>query len=383
MRDICLIATALLALWGQAAAAQVPGPPDCVGEVSWMGPPAHPAIPATAFDSPEILPTRSDDPALDDLLHRAASAMGATSMAAAVGDARGVWSGRVGETDQPLYWWASAGKMATAIAILQMVEEGRVALDDPISRWIDGVPLGDRITLAMLLEHTSGLYSANEAASVRADPRFRTLGELVDVAAREGSLFCPGQAWRYSNTNYWLLGGVIEQVDGVPLAESLTRRIVQRAELTGFRILAPDDAQADLVPAGEANAATGEVPANPAWVGAAGPVAATPEAMIAFTRALLSGRLLDRETVVGQLARSWPMFGQPQFYGRGLMLYEPPDRPGVMWIGHSGGAPGVRTVAVWSPTDQAFASVAISGPGSAEAVAHRLLQLRAASRGIR
>ncbi|WP_420471188.1 serine hydrolase domain-containing protein [Brevundimonas sp. FT23042] len=311
---------------------------------------------------------------------RARTAMGALTLTAAVADDNGVWSGRQGEGAHPLHWWASAGKMATAIAVLQMVEEDRVSLDDPVSRWIEGVPLGDRITVRMLLDHTSGLFSANEAPPVRAAPRYRTLPELVEVARAEGSLFCPGESWRYSNTNYWLLGGIIETVDGVPLAEALDRRVIQRAGLRDIRILSPTDTLADVAPAGPPNIEAGEIAANPAWVGAAGPLVATPEAMIGLLHALLSGRLLKPETVQTQLAEAWPMFGQPQFYGLGLMAYEPPDRAGALWVGHSGGAPGARAIVVWSPTDQAFAAVALTGAGSPEAVANRLLQLRAATR---
>lgn len=322
----------------------------------------------------------ADRPALDDLLGQAFIAMGSDDIAVAVADESGMWSGRRGANEQPLFWWASAGKTAVAVAVLQMAEDGQLSLEDPVSRWVDGVPLGDRITIRMLLDHSSGLFSANEAEAVRAEPRYRTVEELVAVAAAEGSLFCPGQGWRYSNTNYWLLGAVIERIDGIPMAEALTKRVVDRAGLEDFRIVTPEDPLADTVPARMADSAVGEIEARPGWVGAAGPVLATPEAMIHFLQALLDGRLLDRNTVVSMLAEPSPMFGQPQFYGLGLMAYAPPDRPGTVWIGHSGGAPGVRAAVVWSPTDKAYAAAALTGPGSPEAVANRLLQAAAASR---
>ena len=326
-----------LGLFSGPAVAQT-APLQCDPGGGYQGAPPH-----AAFD-PGLLPSgdmKTGDAtlALDEALGRAFERMHPLSLAAAVETADGSWEGRLGLPDQPLHWWASAGKMATAVAILQMVEEGRLSLSDPVSNWISGVPRGDRITLHMLLDHTSGLFSANEAASVRAAPRYRSLDELVAVAAGEGSLFCPGQAWRYSNTNYWLLGGVIEAVDGRPLAAALTERIVRRAGLEEVRFLTPGDAMADMVPPGEARTEAGEVEAHPDWIGAAGPMAATPRGMIGFQRALLTGRLLRPETVATQLARPYPMFGQPQYYGLGLMLYVLPD--GRQWIGHSGGAPGI------------------------------------------
>lgn len=197
----------LVALWptvglAQTATDAAPRPPLCEGTVTRLGPPPRSAPAPEVWPASIFEATGREDEALDDVLMRAAGAMGAQSMGAAVLDADGLWSGRTGAEDAPLFWWASAGKLAVAVAVLQLVEEGAVALDDPVSRWVEDVPLGERITLGMLLDHTSGLYSSNEAASVRSDPRFRTLDELVAVAREEGSLFCPGQGWRYSNTNY-------------------------------------------------------------------------------------------------------------------------------------------------------------------------------------
>ncbi len=361
----------MLGLAGGPVAAQT-APLQCEGDGGYEGAPPHAALDPSLLPSGDFGTTASATLDLDGSLAQAFERMHPLSLAAAVRTADGSWEGRLGTPDQRLHWWASAGKMATAVAILQMIEEGHLSLSDPVSNWITGAPGGDRITIRMLLDHTSGLYSANEAASVRAAPRYRSLDELVAVAAQEGSLFCPGQGWRYSNTNYWLLGGIIEAIDGQPLAVALTERIVRRAGLQDVRFLTPDDAMADLVPPGEARAAAGEVEAHPNWIGAAGPMAATPRGMIDFQRALLTGRLLTPETVATQLARPYPMFGQPQYYGLGLMLYVlPGDR---LWIGHSGGAPGIKAITAWSVSDQAYVAVVLTGEGSPEATAFRLLQ---------
>lgn len=374
MRIASVLLAASLAAW--PAVAQ-PVPPLCRGEVRWAGPAPHAPITAAQLPATSWSGGPVEAQAFDEVLNRAMERMGAASMAAAVSTGGGGgWNGRRGAASQPLYWWASAGKAATATAILQMVEEGRVSLDDPVSRWVEGVPLGDRITVRMLLDHTSGLYSYNEAASVRAGSRRLTLAQQLAVAAEEGSLFCPGQAWRYSNTNYALLGAVIEAVDGKPLHQALTARITDRLGLRDFRFMDPEGALDDMVPLGTPDASQGEVVVDPRWVGGAGPVLASPEAMIAFLDGLLTGRLVKPETVLAMLERSWPMFGPIQHYGLGLMVYEVPGPDGAepaTWIGHSGGAPGVKAVIAWSPRDRAYAAVALTGPGSAEAVANALL----------
>jgi len=377
-----LVLGGLIALWPTLLLAQTPSdapprPPLCAGAITRLGPPplAAPAAglwPASTFEA-----TGREDAALDDVLTRAAGAMGAQSVGGAVLDADGLWSGRAGANDAPLFWWASAGKLAVAVAVLQLVEEGAVSLDDPVSLWVEGVPLGERITLGRLLDHTSGLYSSNEAASVRADPGLRSIHELVAVAREEGSLFCPGQGWRYSNTNYWLLGAVLEAVEGQPLDRILTRRIVERGGLSGVRFVSADDSVSDMQPLPPPDSAGGEVEVHPGWVGAAGPMLATPEGAVRLLQRVLTGRLLPTERVRSMLDLPWRMFDQPMAYGRGLMLYEVPEpgRP-LTWIGHSGGASGVKAAMVWSPVDQAYAAVALTGTGSAEAAANALLRTR-------
>ena len=78
----------------------------------------------------------------------------------------------------------------------------------------------------------------------------------------------------------------------------------------------------------------------------------------------------------GMFERLYPMFGQPQFYGRGVMLYEvpKPDGGAQVWLGHSGGCPGIKAVVAYAPEAGAFVAVALNNDGSAEATAHLLLK---------
>jgi len=377
MRTVVTLALASLAIPAIAQAQPQAHPPDCRGDVSWVAAAPRIAPDISAFPNRSFAATPRQDVGLDQIVARAEAAMQPQALGAAVLDEDGLWQGRVGEHSAPMFWWASAGKLAVAVAILQLVEEGRLSLDDPASTWIAGAPLGDRITIRMLLNHTSGLFSANEADDVRADPRRRDLSEQLAVATREGSLFCPGQAWRYSNTNYWVLGGILEAAEGAPLDAVLTRRIIARGDLQAIRFMASDDTLRDMEPLGPIQADAGEVVTNPVWVGAAGPLLATPAGAIQFLQAVLTGRLLADPTVQSMLAEPHQMFAEPMYYGLGLMLYEPPAQGApVIWIGHSGGAPGAKAAMVWSPTDQAYAAVALTGPGSAEAVANALLAAR-------
>lgn len=288
---------------------------------------------------------------------------------------RGVWTAqRAAPGDPPaaLYWWASAGKMFTAATILQLADEGKLSLADPASKWIADVPNGDAVTVEHLLNHTSGLFSANEDLVVRREDRPLSFEDRVKVAARHGAMFCPGERWRYSNTGYDLLGRIIEKVDGRPYAEAVTARIVRPLGLKSTRILVQGGVFADVAVISPPGAAR---PFDPTQPGPAGAVVASSPDMVAFLQALLDGRILKPESTASLLRTPYPMFDPGTFYGLGLMLYDIPAQPShLYWIGHSGGAPGVAAQVAWSPRDKAFVAVALTGEGSPAAFANALLK---------
>jgi D-alanyl-D-alanine carboxypeptidase len=152
---------------------------------------------------------------------------------------RGDWTGTFGtsalDTDDPIsaddhFRIGSNTKTMTVTAILQLVQEGRLSLDDPISKYIDGVPNGDTITLAQLAEMRSGLYSYTfdpdfNATLDREPEKVWTQEELLQIAFARPVNFSPGEQFEYSNTNTVLLGLVVEELTGMPVAEAFDERI--------------------------------------------------------------------------------------------------------------------------------------------------------------
>jgi D-alanyl-D-alanine carboxypeptidase len=132
-------------------------------------------------------------------------------------------------TERTLFLTASVAKTFTAAVVLALVDEGRLSLDQTLEEWVPRVPHADRITLRMLLDHTSGIASYNhtpgweDAAAVDRTHRF-TSDELVDLAVSVSADFPPGEGWSYSNTGYILLGMVVEAVVGRPLVEETRAR---------------------------------------------------------------------------------------------------------------------------------------------------------------
>lgn len=91
-----------------------------------------------------------------------------------------------------VHYWASVGKIATASAVMKLVEQGRLSLDDPISNYIEHVPNGESTSLRMLTNHTSGLFGANEDSQVRTNGAQLDLASVLEVINRQPPYACPG-----------------------------------------------------------------------------------------------------------------------------------------------------------------------------------------------
>ena len=353
-------------------------PVTCAAAAPYVGPPVHAPLPDSVFAVPAVPTTLSANTAarLDAAFAKARAATGAPAMTAAVSLAGGGdWTRTeaAAPSPAPLFYWASTGKAFTAVVVLQLVEEGKLSLDDPLSRWRPDMPNAKAITIRHLLDHTSGLFSGNEDLKLHRQGGPVTPEQDFKVSASHGAMFCPGQRWRYSNTGYGLLGRIIERVDGVPYDVAVRRRIVDRLGLKDLRALAPGEVPADVAPLAPSDPAQKPMILTNAY--AAGGIVGRPEAMSAFWRGLLTGELLKPETVRGQFATLYPMFDPGTFYGLGVMVFDIPDGDRrILWLGHAGGAPGAGAVAFYAPDRKAFVSVALTGDGSAVATANLLLK---------
>ena len=133
------------------------------------------------------------------------------------------------DTVSPL---GSVTKTYTAVVIMQLVEEGRLSLDETIDAWFPDQPNGERITVRMLLTHTSGLSNFIPPENER-DPTWAqewTPLELVDKANRRGPVAEPGgDIAHYTNTSYFLLGLIVEAITGNSWEEEVRSRIFDRS----------------------------------------------------------------------------------------------------------------------------------------------------------
>src|SRR5437762_5565695 len=125
---------------------------------------------------------------------------------------------------------ASNTKTMTAAVIVLLAQEGKLSLDDPVSKYVPGVPNGDKITITELLKMRSGLYSYDDApefwAILDRDPtKVWSPAEVLAIAFKHPPYFPPGTGFHYTNTNYALLGLIAEKMDGKPLASCFQARL--------------------------------------------------------------------------------------------------------------------------------------------------------------
>ena len=125
---------------------------------------------------------------------------------------------------------ASNTKTMTAAVIVLLAQEGKLSLNDPVSKYVPGVPDGDKITITELLNMRSGLYTYDDDpefwAVLERDPtKVWSPAEVLAIAFKHPPYFPPGTDFHYSNTNYALLGLIAEKIDGKPLSSCFQDRL--------------------------------------------------------------------------------------------------------------------------------------------------------------
>ncbi|GGS53215.1 serine hydrolase domain-containing protein [Streptomyces griseoviridis] len=274
-----------------------------------------------------------------------------SDLTAGVGDLRR-------RTEVPVDGMVRAGsntKTFTAVVVLQLVGEGRVRLDAPIEDYLPGVVRGDGIdgrgvTVRQLLQHTSGLpdyvSGLGDFFAIR-DTHYEPR-ELLGLALGQKARFAPGARWEYSNTNYLLAGLLVEEVTGRPVAEQITRRVIDRAGLRRTYFPAPGERGIRGAHPGGYHAATSGAPLrdltdfDPSWAGAAGQLISTPRDLNRFFTALMDGKLLGARQL-RQMRTTVPAPGTWPGARYGLGLFSTPLSCGGLVWGHGGDIPGYET----------------------------------------
>ncbi|MFD4439434.1 serine hydrolase domain-containing protein [Nocardia sp. NPDC058519] len=300
-----------------------------------------------------------------------------------VHDERGEWVGSAGVAElggtakPPIDGHvriASNTKTFTAALVLQLVAEGKIGLDVPVVDYLPEFGLDGRITVRMLLQHTSGVFNFTgemyeDGTIVLGIPapgtplgkewvqdRFKTYRpqELVELALAKPTRFEPGTGWSYSNTNYVLARLLIEKTTGRAFAEEMRRLILDPLGLSGTVVpeTSPEipEPHAHAYYRYEQNGEEMTVDVtrhNPSWNPCGGDMISTTEDLATFISALLSGKLLPAE-LLAEMCTPHPTGIPTMDYGLGVFVRDLGSEGGIV-ITHNGGHAGYATLMYSTP----------------------------------
>jgi CubicO group peptidase (beta-lactamase class C family) len=273
----------------------------------------------------------------------------------------------------------SMNKMFTGVAIMQLVEQGKVALDEPVGTYLPDLPrkdIAEKVTIDHLLSHRSGMQDYWEEIFNAQWWKIKTVDQLAELIYEDSLLFEPGTDYHYSNSGPIVLGQVIEKVTGQDYYEYVLEHICKPAGMINTDCYEVDspvpnlaigyttrDYSGERLPEGEIqnNLFKHAIKGGPAGGGYS-----TVEDLLAFDIALRQNKLISKESfdlMTTAKTERGPGFGYAYLFGEEMV-------DGDRIIGHNGGAPGINaelamfmesgyTVAVMSNYDRAASTVAI------------------------
>ncbi|MEX0288557.1 MAG: serine hydrolase domain-containing protein [Flavobacteriaceae bacterium] len=275
-------------------------------------------------------------------------------------------------TSENLYYLQSVSKTYMAVIVLKLYEKGKIDLDDPINKyisypWLEGIKGAEKITVRMLLNHTSGLpeYSTDAllVSQIIQDPlKVLTVEQMLSFIDDTALSFAPGSQYQYRNTNYALLSLIADKVTGNhikymeeaifrPLDLKTTKYLTKENHSLDLNLV---DAYWDVLLQGQPVNISKLQRANVASMrGDDGMITTTAEAVI-FLKGLVEGKLIKPKTL--KLMQEWVKDeeGAPR-YGLGVAYY---DLDVTYAIGHSGGGVGSGCILLYLPELESIVFVA-------------------------
>lgn len=258
------------------------------------------------------------------------------------------------DTDH-VFWLASIGKQFTAVSILQLVDQGKLKLQDEITRFIPDYPTqGNKITIEHLLTHTSGIHNFSGIQ----DPEKKLAydcspEEVIDFFKNLPMRFVPGTNWEYSNSGYFLLGYIIEKITGKTYGEYIEENIFKPLGMNNSYFANNKKIIKNRVGAyspgnqGYENARY----LNETHIYAAGAIQTTVSDFFKWHEAVHAYKLVKKETMDKAFVRYLLSDGKEVDYGYGWKLGHLYQSP-TIW--HGGGIEGYGTMEIYLPKEDVF-----------------------------
>lgn len=250
----------------------------------------------------------------------------------------------------------SITKQFTAIAIMQLIEQGKLSADDEITKFIPDYPVhGNKITVSHLIHHTSGIQSYTSMAGWDDETRKKdfTVPGLIEYFKNQPMQFFPGEQWSYNNSGYILLGYIIEKVSEMSYEEYLQRNFftplgMKNSYYDNTRTIIPNRVQ------GYAMREEGLI--NAPYLSmtqpyAAGSLLSTVDDMLLWNNALMSGKIISKASLEKALIPATLNNGKKTNYAYGLIIG---DLDGSKTIEHSGGINGFLSNGIYFPQEDVY-----------------------------
>ncbi|MBL7906232.1 MAG: serine hydrolase [Bacteroidales bacterium] len=248
----------------------------------------------------------------------------------------------------------SMTKQMTAVAVLMLMEEGKLSLQDEITKYIPDYPVqGHKITIHHLLTHTSGIKSYTSMQEWQ--PLWRndmTPEEMIDLFKNQPMDFAPGEHYLYNNSAYFMLGYIIEKASGMSYGKFLKERIFEPLKMNNSYY----GNHEQIIPARASGYQKKEDFVNAEYLSltqpyAAGSVMSNVDDLLTWQMAVRDNKLVKKETIQLAFTDYRLNDGKPIHYGYGWGLNEINGSP---TIEHSGGIFGYTTNGIWLPEEDVY-----------------------------
>jgi D-alanyl-D-alanine carboxypeptidase len=267
--------------------------------------------------------------------------------------ARGAASLQLGVPLSPdhVFRIASVTKQFAAAAVLKLAEDGKLSLDDPLTKFVPGYPGGEKVSVRMLLNHTSGIRSYTDMPGFMEGPIQKTVttAQLIDTFKNEKPDFAAGEGWRYNNSGYVLVGAVIEAISGMTW-----HAYMQKAFFTplGMKHTGFGDETVAVIP----GHVIGYTLANDRWAvagylsmtqpNAGGALVSTVDDLLRWNRAVHEGKVLASNSYRSMITPVGKAMGSNYGFG---MVHE--KLRGEDMLQHYGDIPGFSSYLLYLPQE--------------------------------
>jgi D-alanyl-D-alanine carboxypeptidase len=259
-------------------------------------------------------------------------------------------------TINSLFQVGSITKNFTAVLMLKLVASGKINLDMPIGRYFSEYPKWQNITVRQLLNHTSGIYDYIDQQNwwehvTKNTNKIFEPKELLAIAYKHKPYFVANEGWHYSNTNYVLLGLIIEKITGEPLSKSMSRLLKTAEMMDSYYLLVySENLLQNMVHGYYLRFDNTKV--NGSWGYGASALVSTPHQIVMWVQKLFSGKILSPQSLelmekavaldTGKASENFATAA----YGLGMFRMNTPA--GVIWF-TPGLTPGYRSLWVYMP----------------------------------